>query len=216
MARGMRRVARNTGSATGGNGGIAGADDGNGSDAGHAVSPDDAFGPAAAAAGGSGDNDNDNGTGGNAPARRGGWPKGKPRGKRETASSPLALSGIESTLISIHEALAAVASAPELKLEKQEAADLAKAIAAVNEHYALPALNPKHAALLALGGCMFRVYKPRVAAVAARNRKPAGKGNGSAAAGQVTGTDAGSPVPMPVPIADPGAAWFVPGGGPAH
>lgn len=120
---------------------------------------------------------------------------------------------------------------PELALQENEARDLSRAIAAVNKHYALPGLNPKHQALLGLGVVAGRIYAPRVMAISARTgsrrgqspprtASPAGRGAPAQAGGATGGPTGASPAPRegpepPAPIADP---WFLamgqaPGGG---
>lgn len=118
------------------------------------VDPDTAAGPVA----GTGDA----GTGG---GKRGGWPKGKPRGSRGSAA-PIAVAGIEKTLFSIHQMAAVALSQPKLALDENEAKALAQAIGEVSKHYAIPGISEKHAALGVLFGVLLSIYGPRVVMLA--------------------------------------------------
>lgn len=61
---------------------------------------------------------------------------------------------------------------PDIALDKDEAQILAHAIAEVNKHYKLPIVRPEHAALGALAGAVFAVYKPKLTKIRARKTAP--------------------------------------------
>ena len=100
------------------------------------------------------------------PKRRGGWPKGKPRGKGNggsqaaKATANLDLSGLESILFSLHMLLAANSGHEELALSEEEAHALAEAFAKVQRHYP-PKVNQKMMDWGNLALCLGTVYGSR-------------------------------------------------------
>jgi hypothetical protein len=95
---------------------------------------------------------------------------GKPDAPRKTQKAPQAavsIGGIESILYSIH--LFASSVVPEAALDEDEAKELAKAVAAVNEHYAV-AFDPKKLAWFALIGVAGKIYGSRVMAYMLRKK----------------------------------------------
>lgn len=124
-----------------------------------AIDPDAAIGHAADSAG------TDSAGTDSAGKRR----RGRPSGKAKT-NSQASVSGIESTLLSIHQMGAAFFAVPELALENGEAKALAEAIAEVNRHYHIPGLRPDHAAVVSLAVVVFVTYGKRVPVILARQR----------------------------------------------
>lgn len=110
--------------------------------------------------------------------RRGGKSRpDKPRAKPRS-SEKVAVSGIESVLLSTHQILAAVAKSPELELTDSEANALATGIANVARHYPTT-IDPKTVDLFILVTLLMAAYWPRIvnirerrAAERARNVTP--------------------------------------------
>lgn len=113
-------------------------------------------------------------TSGGTPRRRGRPPgsKNKPAegsaSERKATSNAVDTTGLETILFSMHQ-FAAGFVAPELEIDKSEASTLAKAIAAVNEHYGQK-INPKMVAVMALFGAAGSIYGPRVGAIVIRKQ----------------------------------------------
>jgi hypothetical protein len=120
--------------------------------------------------------------------RRGRPPKGepKPEPKAEPTKTPKAsaqaVSGIESLLLSIHTMLAAALGMPELALTKDEANQVAKALAQVQRHYSFEA-SEKAVDIANLEIVLSSVYGPRIIAAYLKDKR--GSGNrGQPATGQ--------------------------------
>jgi hypothetical protein len=75
------------------------------------------------------------------------------------------VSGVEATLLSLHQMGAAFFSIPDLALDKNEAKAMAEAIAEVSKYYSIPGLNPAHAAVVSLFLVMITTYGKRIPAI---------------------------------------------------
>lgn len=121
--------------------------------------------------GGSGGNDGGNEPAELAPRRKGGWPKGKPRGSRTASAAPrqakLDVNAVERILLSIHFGVAVAIQAPEIQLTEPEAKAYAEAVAAVARHYDIGA-SAKALDIFNLVTTMGSIYGVRVMAVVAR------------------------------------------------
>lgn len=91
--------------------------------------------------------------------------------RRRRKSKKLDVNGLEATLLSVHFMLAALLKQDALALEKGEATQLAEAIGNVARHYDIPEVPEKMIDWANLLIIAFMVYRPKMAAVAATNRK---------------------------------------------
>lgn len=82
----------------------------------------------------------------------------------------MAVGGLTQTIGELHAFAATLASAPELVLTADESHRLATALTEVQRHFPVRPLNPKYISLATLVYVAVTVYKPRVAAIVARNR----------------------------------------------
>lgn len=99
---------------------------------------------------------------GDAPKPKRGRPPGpgKSQGEKGQARN-IRASFIEKTLYSIHLGLASVASAPEFKLDKDDAKELADAVAGVLAYYKVT-MTPKQEAYALLMEAAAKIYPPMV------------------------------------------------------
>lgn len=124
-----------------------------------------------------------NGTGdGSGEKRKGGWPKGKARSagpaggpgkiREKVDITKVDISGVEKVLLSIHSHLATLSATPELELEQEEAAKLARAGLDVYKHYAtfFPSVTEKTVDLGAAVYALWSIYGTRVMAINLRKR----------------------------------------------
>lgn len=83
-------------------------------------------------------------------------------------------------LMSLHMMGAAFSGIPELKLDKEEAQQMASAIDHVNEVFGIPKMSEKASALIDLGAALATVYGTRIVAIAARKSEETKKKSGGA------------------------------------
>jgi hypothetical protein len=88
---------------------------------------------------------------------------GRPRGS-SNSKIKLDISGIETLLLGLHQSLAMVTNIPELGMNRDEAAQIAKAYRDAAEYYPILALDPKIAATLNLGTTVAIVYGSKILA----------------------------------------------------
>lgn len=78
------------------------------------------------------------------------------------------VSAIEASLLGIHGMLAIVLKTPEIALSPDEGKLLAKSLADVSKHYAIPVVTDKQMALGMLAVALFTVYGGKIKAIKAR------------------------------------------------
>jgi hypothetical protein len=108
-------------------------------------------------------------------AKRG---RGRPAGSTSKPKSPgqkAQSKDITAVLMSLHMMGAALTGIDELKLEKDEAQQLASAIDHVNEVFGIPKLSEKASALIDITAALATVYGTRIVAIAARKKDEAKK-----------------------------------------
>lgn len=101
--------------------------------------------------------------------RRGRKP-GSKNGTTKKSKDGLDISGLEKILFSVHLALSAATKVPELRLDQDEARELAKAAANVQSHYEASIVDPKTMAWIQLGMVAASVYGPRVMSYSLRTK----------------------------------------------
>jgi hypothetical protein len=94
-------------------------------------------------------------------------PSGRRRGKvgGKKPETKLDLQGVEALLLSIHYSLAALTKTPELALDPEEAANIARAAGNVARHYDIPEMPAKMIDWANLAICCAATYGPRVMAI---------------------------------------------------
>jgi hypothetical protein len=105
--------------------------------------------------------------------RRGGWPKGKPRGTGKTAESfPSYLKWFIGPLLIVHELAAHKTNTPELEIDEQEAKAICSAGDDVLAFYnKVP--SPEMQVWLGFGTALSMVYGPRWVAIRTRMKREA-------------------------------------------
>lgn len=141
-----------------------------------------------------------------APIRRG---PGRPRkssgaqparAARKTSKEVAVTSGsLTDTLVEIHAFLADLTEIRRFELERNNAAQLARALNNANQHVKIPMLNSRNAALLMLAWTAGRIYLPMARDVMKELQTPRGAGVAQAetqAERMRSGSASGSVVPM--------------------
>lgn len=119
--------------------------------------------------------------------RSGGSATAAASGSRTRQKSAVSLTGVEAILLSAHAMLAAATKQPGLALEKDEAEQLAKAVAEVAKHYDT-SVDPKHLAWFNLVAIVAMIYGPRIFMLSrGKSSTPETEAEPAVFAGNVTG-----------------------------
>lgn len=107
----------------------------------------------------------DNNSGGNTPGKRG---RGRPRksgdSNQRKPSTTKTTNSLARILVGIH-SMGAQMLAPQLEISQDEANELSKAIQEVTELYDVPLPSAEIMAWVGLGGCLTKIYGPRIGSI---------------------------------------------------